>query len=102
MYKKLDPLNKENNRPVSLLHHLSKDFERIIYKQINSCMEDELTKCLTGFRKSHCTQHPLLTMLEKWKRGIDNGAYVFPLFMDFSKTFDTISHDLMLAKLKAY
>ena len=34
-------------------------------------MEDELTKCLTGFRKSHGPQHSLLTMLEKWKRGID-------------------------------
>ena len=41
-------------------------------------------------------------MLEKWKRGIDNGAYVSALFMDLSKAFDTINHDLMLAKLKAY
>ena len=41
-------------------------------------------------------------MLEKWKRGIDNGVYVSALFVDLSKTFDTINHDLMLAKLKAY
>ena len=65
LYKKLDPLNKENYRPVSLLPHLPKVFERIIYKQINSYMESKLTKCLTGFRKSHGTQHSLLTMLEK-------------------------------------
>ena len=64
-YKKLDPLNKENYSPVSLLPHLSKVFERIIYKQINSYMEDKLTKCLTGYRKSHGTQHSLLAMLEK-------------------------------------
>ena len=44
-YKKLDPLKKENCSPVSLLPHLSKVFERIIYKQINSYMEDKLTKC---------------------------------------------------------
>ena len=48
------------------------------------------------------TQHSLLTMFEKWKSGIDNGAYVSVLFMDLSKAFDTINHDLMLAKLKAY
>ena len=65
-------------------------------------MEDKLTKCLTCFRKFHGTQHPLLTMPEKWKRGIDNGAYASVLFMDLSKSFDTINHDLMLAKLKAY
>ena len=41
-------------------------------------------------------------MLEKWKKGIDNGSYVSSLFMDLSKAFDTINHDLMLAKLKAY
>ena len=53
LHKKLGSLNKENYRPVSLLLHLSKVFERIIYKQLNIYMEDKLTKCLTGFRKSH-------------------------------------------------
>ena len=65
-------------------------------------MGGKLTKYLTGFRKSHSAQHSVLIMLEKWKRGIDNGAYVSALFMDLSKAFDTINHDLMLAKLKAY
>ena len=37
-------------------------------------MEDKLTKCITDFRKSHNTQHSLLAILEKWKRGIDNKA----------------------------
>ena len=32
LYKKLDPLKKENYRPVSLLPHVSKVFERIINK----------------------------------------------------------------------
>ena len=34
IYKKKDPLNKENYRPVKLLSHMSKFFERILYKQI--------------------------------------------------------------------
>ena len=41
-------------------------------------------------------------MLEKWETGVDNGAYVSVLFMNLSKAFDTISHDFMLVKLKAY
>ena len=65
VYKKLDPLKKENYRPVSLLPHVSKVFERIIYQQINTYMKDKLSKCLTGFRKSHGTQQLLVTMLEK-------------------------------------
>ena len=102
LYKKLDPLKKENYRPVSLLPHVSKVFERIIYKQINTYMEDKLSKYLTGFGKSHGTQHLLVTMLEKWKKAVDNGKYVSALFLDLSKAFDTINHDFLLAKLKGY
>ena len=68
LFEKEDPLKKENYRPVSLLPHLSKVFERIIYKQINEYMETKLSKYITGFRKLHGTQHSVVTMLEKWKK----------------------------------
>ena len=47
-------------------------------------MENKLTKCSTGFRELYGTQHSLLTMPEKWKRGINNEVYVSALFMDLS------------------
>ena len=34
VYKKLDPLQKENYRPVSLLPHISMVFERIIHNNV--------------------------------------------------------------------
>ena len=102
VYKKLNPLQKENYRPVSLLPHISKVFERIIHKLITNYMTDKLAHSITGFRKSHGTQNSLVVMLEQWKRALDKGEYVSALFMDLSKAFDTINHDLLIAKLKAY
>ena len=102
LYKKQDPLKKENYRPISLLPHVSKVFERILYAQINNYMQNKLSKYVTGFRKSQGTQHSLMIMLEKWKNVLDKGEYACVLFMDLSKAFDTINHDLLLAKLRAY
>ena len=102
VYKKLYPLQKENYRQMSLLLHISKVFEGAIYNHINSYMETKISNCVTGFRKSHDTQHSLIAMLEKLKKALDKEENMSAIFMDLSKAFDTINHDLLLAKLRAY
>ena len=100
LYKKQEPLQKENYRPVSLLSHISKVCERIIYRQININIQDKLLKHITGFQKSHETRHSFITMLQKWKSALDKNENICVLFMDRLNIFDTINHDLLLAKLK--
>ena len=102
IFKKNDDLGKENYRPVSILSHESKVFERIMHMQIDTFMRDKLSKLLTGFRKNHSTQHCLMSMLEMWKNTLDKGGYVSAIFMDLSKAFDTLNHNLLIAKLGAY
>ena len=101
-FKKNDDLDKENYRPASVLFNVSKVFERIIYSQIDAFMLDKLLNLLTGFRKKHSTQHCLMYILENWKNMLDKGGYVCAMFIDLSKDFDTIHHDLMIAKLGEY
>ena len=100
--KKNDNLDKGNYRLVSVLFNLSKVFERIMCSQIDAFMQDKLSNLLTGFRKNHSTQHCLWKMLESWKNMLDKEGYVCAMFMDLLKAFDTIHHDLMIAKLEAY
>ena len=50
VFKKDDDLNKENYRPVSILSHMSKVFERIFYKQIDHFMTSKFSPFLCGFR----------------------------------------------------
>ena len=65
-------------------------------------MENKISKCVTGFRKSHGTQHSLIVMLEKWNKASDKEENMSAIFMDLSKAFDTINHCLLLTKLKGY
>ena len=92
--KNLDPLQKKNYGPVSLLPQISKAFVGVIYKQINSFTENEISKCVKVFRKSHGTQHSLIFILQKWKKNLNH-------IYDLSKFFDTINHDISLHNLKA-
>ena len=102
VFKKKDDLNKENYRPISVLSHVSKVFERVMYQQIEDFMKDKLSNLLIGFRKNHNTQHYLTSLLERWKKTLDKGGYIFAIFMDLSKAFDTLNHKLLIAKLGAY
>ena len=65
-------------------------------------MEDRLSKYITGVWKAHGTQYSSITILEKRKSVLDKGKYVCCLFMDLSKAFDTINHNFLFTKLKAY
>ena len=102
VYKKGDPRNRKNYRPISLLSNVSKIFERILFNQISEFIEPFLSKLLTGFRKNHSTQHSLIKMIEHWKKLLDKGFHIGVVYMDLSKAFDVLKHDLLIAKLEAY
>ena len=103
IFKKLDCILKENYRPVSILPVVSKIFERLMDKQIKSYIEKYLSPFLCGYRKGYNSQYALLAMIEKWKEQLDKTAGITGgVMMDLSKAFDTLNHELLIAKLEAY
>ena len=102
VYKKKDPTLVENYRPISVLPSVSKIFERIIQKQFSNYVDEFLSPYLRGYRKGFNTQYALLSLIEKWKKELDNKGYAGAILMDLSKAFDTINNELLIAKLYAY
>ena len=97
-FKKEDKTDKENYRPISILPNLSKVTKGL-------CM----TKCTLFLIKSfqNCNavlaqNSVLIHMIEKWRTYLDTGGHGSALLTDFSKAFDCIDHQLLIAKLNAY
>ena len=67
VFKKKDSLKKENYKPVSILSAISKICERLMQKQILGYMDNVLSPCLCGYRKSFNNQQVLLALIENWK-----------------------------------
>ena len=101
-FKKGDPTSKTDYRPASTLSNVSKIFEIFIYLQLHNSIQNKVSVYLTGFRKNHGTQRALLKMIETWKTKLNMGHDVGIIYMDFSRAFDSLNHELLTAKLKCY
>ena len=102
IHKKGDKTLTENYRPISKLTTFSKVFEKILFIQLSSYFQNIFSPLLCGFRRGHSTQHALMRLIATWRDTLDKGGKVGAVLMDLSKAFDTLPHDLLIAKLHAY
>ena len=73
-----------------------------MFKQILEQMNKYLLQNLCGHRKGFSTQTAIIRFLEKWRKILDDNKYAVAVLMGLSKTFDTINHELLMAKLHSY
>ena len=70
-------------------------------KQISDYIGKIVSPFLCGYRKGFSAQYPLLTLIERWNFCLDKQGFAGALLMHLSKAFDTIHHELLIAKLHA-
>lgn len=102
VYKKEDTTNKKNYRPISVLSTVSKLFEKVKFDQLYEAFSPVLSNNMSGFLLGHSRCTALIKMTEDWREAPDKKHDVAVVALDLSKAFDTICHNLLLAKLKAY
>ena len=52
-----------------------------------------------GFRQQYSTSHALINITENIRKALDDGNMGFGIFVDLQKAFDTVDHQILLAKL---
>ena len=102
VYKKKDPFNKENYRPISVLTALSKVFEKAIELQLSPFLNINFSNFLCAYRKHFSSQHALIRLIEEWKTSLEAKKHTAAVLMDLSKAFDSLPINLLIAKLAAY
>ena len=107
IFKKGDADNFTNYRPISLLSSFSKLLEKVACNQIMKYLDKFrlLYEHQYGFRRGHDTEQPVIHLLDRIYKALDNSdgsKYSLAIFIDLTKAFDTCEVNILLYKLNHY
>ena len=102
IYKKKEHFLPGNYRPISLLSVFNKLLEKCMYKRLYSFLNrfQLLYEYQFGFRDGHSTILALTEIIDDIRESVDNKNSVLGIYLDLSKAFDCVNHDILFWKLE--
>ena len=92
----------KNWRPISQIKLPGKLLERVVHRQLSVYFENILNSNQHGFRNKRSTGTAIFDVLQELFQNWNNKLHSSCIFIDYSKAFDTIDHEILLKKLKIY
>ena len=104
LFKSGDTSQCNNYRPISQLPLPGKIVEKIVHQRMSTFFETNniLNENQGGFRKNQSTTNTSAKFLDNIYNSINNKNISIATYIDFSKAFDTVPHDILIKKLYLY
>lgn len=104
IYKKNNVDDPSNYRPISVIPCIAKIYEIILKTQLTIYLEFNklLSPYQYGFRNNLSTTLAIDKLTSIINSGFEDGEYICSQFLDLTKAFDCVSHDILIHKLKYY
>ncbi|CAH8638517.1 unnamed protein product [Dicrocoelium dendriticum] len=98
-----DPSKVDNYRPICLTPVLAKVIEKIVKKRLIHLLQSKelLTPAQHGFRMGYSCVTNLLVTRQEWLQALNRGKSVDVIYIDFSKAFDKVNHEVLLDRLRS-
>ena len=104
LHKSTERYAVNNYRPISLLITISKVLEEIVYVRTYNflCNTNQLYQSQYGFRKGHSCENAICQLLGTIAKNREEKKHTIGIFIDLSKAFDTLNHEMLLHKMSKY